>query len=169
MDNEERDSFTCPNGQQLTFRHLSHRTDRGGFTREFRVYECDDCSDCPLRSQCTKAQEGNNRRIYFYAQWEEQKKMIRELLSEEKTGEIYGQRKIDVEPVFGFLKAILGFTRMSVRGKEKVKNEMGFALMAVNLRKYTAMITDKAKKNKNTRQKRSRSSKTDERDLFSVI
>ena len=25
-------------------------------------------------------------------------------------------RKIDVEPVFGFMKAILGFTRMSVRG-----------------------------------------------------
>src|SRR5699024_1307189 len=29
------------------------------------------------------------------------------------------------------------FTRMSVRGKSKVHNEMGFALMAVNLRKYT--------------------------------
>src|SRR5699024_7173080 len=47
--------------------------------------------------------------------------------------------KIDVEPVFGFLKANLGFTRMSVRGKPKVHNEMGFALMAVNLRKYTAI------------------------------
>src|SRR5699024_6086744 len=43
------------------------------------------------------------------------------------------------EPVFGFLKANLGFTRMSVRGKPKVHNEMGFALMAVNLRKYTAI------------------------------
>src|SRR5699024_2234101 len=53
--------------------------------------------------------------------------------------EIYGKRKIDVEPVFGFLKANLGFTRMSVRGKPKVHNEMGFALMAVNLRKYTAI------------------------------
>src|SRR5699024_9911041 len=52
---------------------------------------------------------------------------------------IYGKRKIDVEPVFGFLKANLGFTRMSVRGKPKVHNEMGFALMAVNLRKYTAI------------------------------
>src|SRR5699024_2660483 len=60
-------------------------------------------------------------------------------LSNEETGEIYGKRKIDVEPVFGFLKANLGFTRMSVRGKPKVHNEMGFALMAVNLRKYTAI------------------------------
>jgi transposase len=47
-----------------------------------------------------------------------------------------------VEPVFGFLKANLRFTRLSrlsVRGKEKVKNELGFAFMAVNLRKITAM------------------------------
>ncbi len=29
---------------------------------------------------------------------------------------------------------------MSVRGKEKVINELGFALMAVNLRKYTAKM-----------------------------
>ncbi|MFD1349179.1 transposase, partial [Oceanobacillus caeni] len=46
---------------------------------------------------------------------------------------------IDVEPVFGFLKANLGFTRFSVRGKQKVKNELAFALMAVNLRKSVAM------------------------------
>lgn len=70
--------------------------------------------------------------------WEQQKEQIRTLLSEEKTGKIYGRRKIDVEPVFGFLKANLGFTRFSVRGKERVKNEMGFALMAVNLRKLAA-------------------------------
>ncbi|MGD6801711.1 transposase, partial [Rossellomorea vietnamensis] len=68
----------------------------------------------------------------------QQKEKIRTLLSDEKTGEIYGRRKIDVEPVFGFLKANLGFTRLSVRGQERVQNEMGFALMAVNLRKLTA-------------------------------
>src|SRR5699024_1905201 len=62
----------------------------------------------------------------------------------EETGAIYGKRKIDVEPVFGFLKANLCFTRMSVRGKEKVENEIGFAFMAVNLRKYTAMKTSPA-------------------------
>ncbi|HLR79812.1 MAG TPA: transposase, partial [Bacillota bacterium] len=48
--------------------------------------------------------------------------------------------KIDVEPVFGFLKANLSFSRFSVRGKSKVENELAFALMAVNLRKYTAII-----------------------------
>ena len=44
--------------------------------------------------------------------------------------------KIDVEPVFGFLKANLRFNRFTVRGEFKAKIEMGLALMAVNLRKY---------------------------------
>ncbi|WP_245575375.1 transposase, partial [Alkalicoccus chagannorensis] len=77
--------------------------------------------------------------VYLNEKWEKQKENIRQLLSEEETGAIYGRRKTDVEPVFGFLKANLRFTRMSVRGKDKVKQEMGFALMAVNLRKFTAM------------------------------
>ncbi len=70
--------------------------------------------------------------------WEQQKEYVRLKLSEEKTSAIYRKRKIDVEPVFGFLKANLRFVRFSVRGNSKVENEMGFALMAVNLRKFTA-------------------------------
>ncbi len=137
--NEEDDSFTCPNNKKMTFRYLSNRTDRYDYTRAFKVYECEDCSDCPLRSLCTKAKEGSNRKVFYNEKWEQQKEYVRQQLSKEETGEIYGKRKIDVEPVFGFLKANLGFTRMSVRGKEKVENELGFAFMAVNLRKYSAM------------------------------
>ncbi|WP_269409680.1 IS1182 family transposase [Lentibacillus daqui] len=136
--NEDEDTFLCPNGRKVRFSHHSKRTDRYGFTREFKVYECEDCSGCPLRDLCTKAKEGNNRKVYMNEKWESQKEYVRAKLSDEKTGEIYGKRKIDVEPAFGFLKANLGFTRFSVRGKQKVKNELGIALMAVNLRKYTA-------------------------------
>ncbi|MFB4165878.1 hypothetical protein ACE1TI_19295, partial [Alteribacillus sp. JSM 102045] len=59
--------------------------------------------------------------------------------------------------------ANLRFTRMSVRGKEKVENELGFAFMAVNLRKYTAS-THHGPLNNN--QKRFRLLKNDNRNLF---
>ncbi len=136
--NKKNDVYTCPNQQQLVFKYRSARTDKSGFTREFKVYECENCSGCPFRSACTKAKEGNNRKLMVNEKWEQQKEYVRAKLSEEKTGAIYRQRKIDVEPVFGFLKANLHFARFSVRGKSKVENEMGFALMAVNLRKFTA-------------------------------
>jgi transposase len=135
---EENDVYTCPNQQRLVFKNHSIRTDKSGFTREFKIYECGDCTGCPFRSLCTKAKEGNHRKLVVNEKWEQQKEYVRAKLSEEKTSSIYRKRKIDVEPVFGFLKANLRFTRFSVRGKSKVENEMGLALMAVNLRKFTA-------------------------------
>ena len=136
---EENDRYTCPNQQQLEFKYRTTKTDKYEYTREFKVYECEDCSGCPLRSFCTKAKEGTNRKLTVNEKWEQQKDHVRTKLSEEKMSTIYRQRKIDVEPVFGFLKANLRFTRFSVRGKSKVDNEMGLALMAVNLRKFTAI------------------------------
>ena len=50
------------------------------------------------------------------------------------------------------MKAILGFTRMSVRGIDKVKKELGFVLMALNVRKIVAQrakLFDKNKENDN--------------------
>jgi transposase len=137
--NEEEDFFLCPNGRKVQFSHHSQRKDKYGFIRQFKVYECEDCSSCPFRDMCTKAKEGKGRKVYINKKWESQKEYVRAKLSDKKTAEIYKRRKVDVEPVFGSLKANLGFTRMSVRGKKKVKNELGFAFMAVNLRKYTAM------------------------------
>ncbi|MCO6314598.1 transposase, partial [Staphylococcus epidermidis] len=72
---------------------------------------------------------------------------INKKLSEPKTKTIYSQRKIDVEPVFGFMKAILGFTRMSVRGINKAKRELGFVLMALNIRKVAARRAENNQKN----------------------
>ncbi len=57
---------------------------------------------------------------------------------------------MDVEPVFGFMKAILGFTRMSVRGINKVKRELGFVLMALNIRK---VVAQRANYNQNNNEK----------------
>src|SRR5699024_8122761 len=44
-----------------------------------------------------------------------------------------------------FQKANLRFTRLSVRGKEKVGNELGFAFKAVNLKKCIAMNRNRQK------------------------
>ena len=39
--------------------------------------------------------------------------------------------------LFGFVKSILSFTRMSVREINKAKRELEFVLMALNIRKVT--------------------------------
>ncbi|KGF27551.1 hypothetical protein HMPREF2821_09785 [Staphylococcus sp. HMSC065C10] len=51
-----------------------------------------------------------------------------------------------MDPVFGFMKAILGFPRVSVRGINKDKRELGFVLMALNIRKVTAQRAESNQK-----------------------
>ncbi|ALS02668.1 hypothetical protein ATZ33_15175 [Enterococcus silesiacus] len=137
----------------MNFRNYSIRTDKYAFKR----YKCEDCSNCPLRSQCTKAKSDKNREIKKNMNWEYFKATIQQLLSEEETGKLYRQRKIDVEQAFRHLKACLGFTRFFVRGKQQTHNEIGFALMAVNLRKYRLSKLENKKNSpnnlKNRRQK----------------
>src|SRR5699024_7571365 len=93
-----------------------------------------------------------NKKKMKHFNWEYFESQMNQQLSEPETKKIYSQRKIDVEPVFGFMKAILGFTRMSIREIDKVKRELGFVLMALNVRKIVAQRTtlfDKNKENDN--------------------
>ncbi len=48
---------------------------------------------------------------------------------------LYAKRKCTVEPVFGIIKAILGFRQFSLRGLEKVKGEFSLVAMAWNLKR----------------------------------
>ena len=62
---------------------------------------------------------------------------------------LYQRRKIDFETIFGFLKGSLGFTRCHVRGKEKVSQDIGIALLVCNLHRLSV----NAQKNKLINQK----------------
>ncbi|MCD8821440.1 hypothetical protein BUZ11_07400 [Staphylococcus gallinarum] len=61
---------------------------------------------------------------------------------------IYSQRKIEVEPVFGFLNAFLEFTRMSLRGITNAKRKLGLALLAFTIRKITGLSANQFDNNR---------------------
>ncbi|MBC1934727.1 hypothetical protein HCA69_00015 [Listeria grandensis] len=71
------------NQRKVNFQRYAYRTDRYGYVRDFKVYECEDCSDCPLRAACTTAQSGKNRKIYYNPVWEELKNRARRSLASE--------------------------------------------------------------------------------------
>jgi hypothetical protein len=45
-----------------------------------------------------------------------------------------------VEPVFGWIKEIMGFRRFSLRGIEKVSGEWDLVCLAVNLKRMNRLI-----------------------------
>lgn len=141
---EKDDRYICPNNKILFFSGYRYSTDKYGYQRQFKEYKCYDCIDCPLRQECMnpKAKPDTLKTIRRNMVWEFYKQFTREKLSDPKTSSIYSKRKIDVETFFGNLKANLGFTRMSVRGIEKVETEVSIACMATNLKKLTALRAD---------------------------
>jgi len=52
----EKDEYTCHNGEKLRPIGITHRTSATGYRSEINIYECGDCSNCPTKEKCTKAQ-----------------------------------------------------------------------------------------------------------------
>ncbi|MGL9750155.1 hypothetical protein IGI50_004138 [Enterococcus sp. DIV0170] len=132
---ETDDYYVDPKGVRFNFNTYRTETDDYGFEREFKEYvaEAKDANQKKLPEAFTPG--GYRRKIKVNPSLEYFKAQQRDLLSAPETSAIYAQRKIDVESTFGHLKACLKWTRFSVRGKDKVKNEVGIALMAVNMKK----------------------------------
>ena len=68
---------------------------------------------------------------------DEKIKAMRLKLDSESGKAIYAKRKHIIEPVFGHIKAVLGFTGFSLRGLKKVNVEFKLVAIAHNLKKIT--------------------------------
>lgn len=128
-----QDIFTCPNGQPLRYKTTQRILSNNGFESERRVYQCEDCSQCPLKEKCTQAQ--GNRQIQVSFRLWKMRARARELLLSEHGTVLRKQRSTDVETVFGRIKQDWGFRRFFLRGLEKVKVEWGLLCIAHNLAK----------------------------------
>jgi transposase len=123
------DVFTCPEGKVVRFWHTRHYP-KG----DYRVYRCLECAGCQHFGQCTKSKKGRSiwRRVV-----DENIKKMRTKLDSESGKAIYAKRKHIIEPVFGHMKSVLGFTGFNLRGLQKVKAEFKIVAIAHNLKKIS--------------------------------
>jgi len=123
----------CPAGKRLTYQSTFHPKSDNGYRGERRCYEAEDCTDCPLKEQCHKAQGNRRVRIGFQLQaWRQQ---ASQNLTSEVGRKLRSQRGVEVESVFGRLKEDWGFRRFLLRGLEKVNTEFGLLCIAQNMAK----------------------------------
>jgi hypothetical protein len=76
------DSFTCPMGQKMNFIGEKVRITDNGFRQVKRLYQAQDCKECPVREACNKSKE--NRRIEINPRLSHYKSIIRERLMSER-------------------------------------------------------------------------------------
>ena len=134
---EEEDCFICPNDRRVEFKTYRNKKNASGYEQSLKIYECEDCSDCPLKALCTKAK--GNRQVQWNPIYEEMKAKAKAALEDESKTQIYAQRKIDVESVFGHIKGNRSFRRFYLRGLEKVHTEFGIVALAHNFLKVAGI------------------------------
>ena len=66
---EINDALICPKYKCLRFKRYAYRNDCYGFKRDFKLYECDDCSECPFRNVCMK-NNSKTKQIMKNFNWE---------------------------------------------------------------------------------------------------
>ena len=133
--------FICPNNRKLIHTETYTRTTELGYESKVDRYACEDCSNCPLKRECTKAK--GNREIEVNHSLNEYKRQVRELLSSDRGLYHRSKRPIEPEAVFGQIKDAHHFRRFRLRSLPKVNIEFGLVAMAHNLRKLAKLITDK--------------------------
>jgi transposase len=129
----EHDELICPAGKRLTYQYTSHPKTENGYRAERRCYQAEDCQDCPLKAQCTRAK--GNRWVELSFQLKAWRQQARQNLTSEEGKKLRSLRGVEVESVFGRLKQDWGFRRFFLRGIEKVKTEFGLLCIAQNMAK----------------------------------
>ena len=86
------------------------------------------------------AQQGKSDGL---AKSEKAAEKMRARLNTEEGRALYARRKCTVEPVFGIIKAVLGFRQFLLRGLEKVRGEWSLVCLAWNLKRLHTLKCNK--------------------------
>jgi transposase len=125
------DTFTCPQGQLLTFHGLVARGKGKPPDRKYRASK-PACAACPVRAQCTTST--TKGRSIAISPDDAQLRAHRAVMATEAARTAYRRRKTLPEPAFGILKEQLGARRFLLRGLANVQAEWALLATAFNLR-----------------------------------
>ncbi len=140
--NSGEDYYVSPMGQHLE-RHGTQRSVSDlGYRSEVAVYRAANCKGCPLRGMCYKGR-ADRRTVEVNHTADGLKRRARELLTGERGMMHRSRRPIEPEAVFGDIKFNHGFKRFRLKSNRKVRVEFGLVALAHNLRKYSAVLSER--------------------------
>lgn len=127
--------YVCPAEKELTFRYVG--TYYGG--KKARVYFTNACRACPFKVRCT------NGRLRRMVRWEHQE-IIDELIKRTRLEpEKLEERSKLAEHPFGTIKeGVQPGIYFLLKGLTKVKGEMGFTVLAYDMRRALNILGTKA-------------------------
>ncbi len=129
---ENKDQFTCPGGQKL----VVVREGKEGT----KIYQGrkETCEACAYKPRCGQSKNGEPRTINT----DDKEPLRREMnakMEQAESKEIYKERKVIVEPVFGQIKN-RGFRGFNLRGIDKVAGEFSLVCATHNMKKIVSSV-----------------------------
>lgn len=128
-----KDEYTCRNGKAVRPVASTRRKSKSGYSSDVTIYECEDCSNCPHKTACTKSE--GNRKFSVSKKFQRQRAQSQQNICSPQGILLRINRSIQVEGAFGVLKENHGFRRFLLRGKQNVKTEFLFLAIGYNLNK----------------------------------
>lgn len=123
----------CPEGHEFTLEEVKVDTSLKLPKTTFK-YRNTHCSECPMRSKCTKAKEGRTTSVTPLL--EKYQTEVDEYLQSEEGKLLMVNRSIYTEGAFGDIKSNYGFNILHRRGEDSVNMEIGLVSIGFNLRRY---------------------------------
>ena len=83
----ETDTYTCTQGKEICPVYVRHSKSAGGYPIETTIYECGDCSGCPLKEKCIRAGssrtplEERSKRLYVSKYFQQQRERMEEKIN----------------------------------------------------------------------------------------
>lgn len=131
---KERDLFICPEGRELKYQNLHYEKSGNGYLIEKKVYQNENCNNCPHRNNCHKS-ENNYRTIKVSKNFERlSNESLNNIMSDEGIL-LRVNRSIQAEGAFGIIKQDMNFKRFILRGKENTEMQFFILAMAFNIQK----------------------------------
>ena len=123
-----KDAYVCPAGKELTFCKCVYKNE----PQRGRVYRTSSCAVCVFRSKCTRNKRG---RTMVRSEFDGAVDNLRVRLSTCEGKAKLRLRRMLAEHPFGTMKRAFNQGYVLLRGLRKVKGEVGFTMLAYNIRR----------------------------------
>ena len=118
----EKDEYTCAQGKKLSAVATKIRKSESGYAQEVTVYECPDCSGCPMKAECIRQKKTDRipleervKRLNVSKYFLTQREAMEEKISTEEGILLRINRSIQAEGVFATIKEDMNFRRFMMR------------------------------------------------------
>ena len=139
---ENTDTYICHYGRKLVNVGMKKSKTSSGYISEKTIYQCENCKDCPRKTQCIKHNarcniplEERTKKFELSKTFKKQREEMLKRINTKQGILLRINRSIQVEGAFGILKEDMGFRRFLTRGTTNVRTEILILCLAYNIQK----------------------------------